>query len=162
MRRWDIFCTVIDNFGDIGTCWRLARQLAEEHQAEVRMWVDRLESFSCLCPSVSRNAASQQVGLIEVRRWDADFTGEDAANVAIADVVVEAFGCELPTVYIEAMARREKPPVWINLEYLSAEAWVDDCHLLTSPHARLPLTKHFFFPGFTEKTGGLLRERGLV
>jgi hypothetical protein len=22
--HWDIFCRVIDNFGDIGVCWRLA------------------------------------------------------------------------------------------------------------------------------------------
>ncbi|MBC8113079.1 MAG: elongation factor P maturation arginine rhamnosyltransferase EarP, partial [Candidatus Saccharimonas sp.] len=60
---------------------------------------------------------------------------------------------------IAAMAGRAVVPVWINLEYLSAEAWVDDCHLLPSPHPRWPLTKYFFFPGFTSKTGGLLRER---
>jgi uncharacterized repeat protein (TIGR03837 family) len=79
----------------------------------------------------------------------------------VADVVIEAFACELPTSYVAAMAQRSAAPVWINLEYLSAEAWVDDCHLLTSPHPTWPLTKHFFFPGFTAKTGGLLRERDL-
>ena len=40
--RWDIFCSVVDNFGDIGVCWRLARQLAAEHAANVRLWVDDL------------------------------------------------------------------------------------------------------------------------
>ncbi len=60
------------------------------------------------------------------------------------------------------MARRAKAPLWINLEYLSAETWVEECHLLTSPQAGLPLTKYFFFPGFTSKTGGLLQERGLL
>ena len=25
---WDIFCQVIDNHGDVGVCWRLARELA--------------------------------------------------------------------------------------------------------------------------------------
>jgi uncharacterized repeat protein (TIGR03837 family) len=29
-------------------------------------------------------------------------------------------------------------------------------------HPRLKLTKHFFFPGYTGKTGGLLREAGLL
>jgi uncharacterized repeat protein (TIGR03837 family) len=29
-------------------------------------------------------------------------------------------------------------------------------------HPRLPLTKHFFFPGFTDHTGGLLCEDGLI
>ena len=28
---WDVFCKVIDDLGDIGVCWRLARQLAGEH-----------------------------------------------------------------------------------------------------------------------------------
>jgi len=60
------------------------------------------------------------------------------------------------------MAARSPRPVWINLEYLSAESWVDGCHGLPSPHPGLPLVKHFFFPGFTSVTGGLLRESGLT
>ena len=77
----------------------------------------------------------------------------------VADVVIEAFACELPPAYIEAMTTRATPPVWLNLEYLSAEAWVAGCHLMSSPDPRLPLVKHFFFPGFGPGTGGLLRER---
>ena len=157
MRRWDIFCRVIDNFGDIGTCWRLAQQLADEHEADVRLWVDNLDSFACLCPDISTVAVEQHVGPIEVRLWQADFPIVD-----VAGVVIEAFACELPATYVAAMAQRAVAPVWINLEYLSAEAWVEDCHLLTSPHPRLPLTKYFFFPGFTARTGGLLRERDLL
>ena len=154
MRRWDIFCRVVDNLGDIGTCWRLARQLADEHKADVRLWIDKLESFACLSPSISIDALAQQVGPIEVRHWPPDFP-----TVDVADVVIEAFACELPETYIAAMAGRAVAPVWINLEYLSAEVWVEDCHLLPSPHPRWPLTKYFFFPGFTSQTGGLLRER---
>lgn len=157
MPRWDIFCRVVDNYGDIGVCWRLVQQLADEHGADVRLWVDHLESFARLCPSISPLLAEQHVGPIEIRHWPADFLTVDAA-----DIVIEAFACELPATYIAAMARRAVPPVWINLEYLSAESWVDDCHLLTSPHPELPLTKHFFFPGFTSKTGGLLRKKNLL
>jgi uncharacterized repeat protein (TIGR03837 family) len=76
-------------------------------------------------------------------------------------VVVEAFACELPANYLQAMVRRSKPPRWINLEYLTAECWAEDCHGLASPHPSLPLVKHFFFPGFTLKTGRLLREADL-
>lgn len=79
-----------------------------------------------------------------------------------AGLVIEAFACELPPAYIEAMAALTPPPVWINLEYLSAEPWVERCHKLPSPHPRLPLTKYFFFPGFTKQTGGLLREHDLL
>jgi uncharacterized repeat protein (TIGR03837 family) len=80
----------------------------------------------------------------------------------VADVVVETFGCDPPEAYVKAMAERAAKPRWINLEYLSAEDWVEGSHALPSPHPRLPLTKHYFFPGFTPRTGGLLRERSLI
>ena len=80
----------------------------------------------------------------------------------VADVVVETFGCDPPEAYVLAMAERERKPRWINLEYLSAEEWVEGSHALPSPNPRLPLVKHFFFPGFTRKTGGLLREESLL
>jgi uncharacterized repeat protein (TIGR03837 family) len=55
--------------------------------------------------------------------------------------------------------------LWINLEYLSAESYVARCHTLPSPVMQGPgkgLTKHFFYPGFTPDTGGLLREPDLL
>jgi uncharacterized repeat protein (TIGR03837 family) len=157
MWRWDIFCRVVDNYGDIGTCWRLARQLANEHKAHVRLWVDRLQSFSQFCQAVSADADEQCVDGIEIRRWRSDFP-----NVEAADVVIEAFACELPDSYVAAMVRRTESPVWINLEYLSAESWVEGCHCLPSLGTKGPLAKHFFFPGFTSQTGGLLLERDLL
>ncbi|MGQ0578723.1 MAG: elongation factor P maturation arginine rhamnosyltransferase EarP [Betaproteobacteria bacterium] len=155
--RWDIFCNVIDNLGDIGVSWRLARQLAAEHGAPVRLWVDDLATFAQLAPALDPAADVQWLGGIEVRRWSLPFEA-----VEPADVVVETFGCELPASFVEAMAARARPPVWINLEYLSAESWVGGCHGLPSPHPRLPLTKFFFFPGFDSTTGGLLIEEGLA
>jgi uncharacterized repeat protein (TIGR03837 family) len=79
----------------------------------------------------------------------------------VADIVIEFFACDIPPGYIAAMAQRPERPVWLNLEGLSAEEWVEGCHGLPSKHPRLPLTKYFFFPGFTEKTGGLLYEKDL-
>ncbi|MGD9787864.1 MAG: elongation factor P maturation arginine rhamnosyltransferase EarP [Sulfuricellaceae bacterium] len=154
--RWDIFCTVVDNYGDIGVCWRLARQLAVEHGYRVRLWVDDLASFQRLCPGLDPARERQLAEGVEVRHWAADFP-----VVEPADVVVEAFACHLPERYVADMAARKSKPLWVNLEYLSAEDWVEDCHGLASPHPRLPLTKYFFFPGFTPATGGLLQERGL-
>jgi uncharacterized repeat protein (TIGR03837 family) len=77
------------------------------------------------------------------------------------DIVVEAFGCNLPESFLRAMASRNVVPVWLNLEYLSAEAWIEGCHRLSSRHTSLRLTRFFFFPGFSAKTGGLLREPDL-
>ena len=157
-RQWDIFCAVVDNYGDIGVCWRLARQLAAEYDCSVRLWVDDLVPLTRLCPAASDDAEQQMVAGVEVRTWRQPFP-----DVQAADVVIEAFACELPENYLVAMAARQDQglplPLWLNLEYLSAEDWVEGCHRMTSPHPRLPLTKHFFFPGFSPRTGGLLREQ---
>lgn len=152
----DIFCHVIDNFGDVGVCWRLARQLAREHGLAVRLWVDRLEALAAICPAIDQRLPVQDADGIEVRHWHADFP-----QLVPGDLVIEAFACRLPDTFVAAMAARDRPPVWINLDYLSAENWVEGCHALPSPHPTLPLVKYFFFPGFTEATGGLLRERDL-
>ncbi len=152
--RCDVFCNVIDNYGDIGVCWRLARQLANEHDLQVRLWIDDLSSFAKLCPELDATRERQSWQGVEVRHWQHSFP-----DVQPADLVIEAFACKLPESYITAMSAKT---VWINLEHLSAEDWVADCHCLPSPRPDLPLTKYFFFPGFTRQTGGLLLERDLL
>ncbi len=158
-RTLDLFCRVVDNFGDIGICWRLARQLRHEHGVAVTLWVDDLRSFQRICLDVVPGAEVQQLAGVTVRHWrdqEGVFSADD-----VADIVIEFFACDIPPGYIAAMAQCNPRPVWINLEGLSAEEWVEGCHTLPSPHPRLPLTKHFFFPGFTDKTGGLLHESSL-
>lgn len=156
-RRWDVFCRVVDHFGDIGVSWRLARTLAHDHGAQVRLWVDDLDTFHGLWRDVDPTRDVQRVDDIDVRRWTDAGPWTDPA-----DVVVEAFGSRTPDAYVAAMAARTPRPAWINLEYLTAESWIDDCHGLGSPHPALPLTKHFFFPGFVRESGGLIEERGLA
>lgn len=169
---WDIFCCVVDNFGDIGVTWRLARQLkqegalpAQESEVQVRLWVDDLASFARICPGLDPALESQWVDGIHIQHWHETLP----ADTIPARVVIEAFACELPTPFIERMASQPRPPCWLNLEYLSAESWVEDCHGLASPQrlesqslGSLSLNKYFFFPGFTARTGGLLCERGLI
>lgn len=157
MRTWDLFCTVVDNYGDIGVAWRLARGLAREHGLAVRLWVDDLRTFQRIWPAVSLDADQQVCEGVTVCAWRTPF----AATVP-AQVVIEAFGCALPESYLVAMSEQSPPPVWINLEYLSAESWVAAHHGLPSPHPRLSLTKYFFFPGYTPDTGGLLAEADLA
>ena len=156
--RWDIFCAVVDNYGDLGVAWRLARQIAREHGFGVRLWVDDLPLLARLAPELDPAKLAQTVHGVDVRVWDGRGAGEAADP---AEVVVEAFGCGLPAGYLAAMAARARQPVWINLEYLSAESWIETCHGLASRHPTLPLTRYFFFPGFTAESGGLLRERDL-
>ncbi|MBF8694130.1 elongation factor P maturation arginine rhamnosyltransferase EarP [Pseudomonas fulva] len=153
---WDIFCSVVDNYGDIGVTWRLARQLVAEHEVAVRLWVDDLNVFVPMCPGADATAAQQWLRGVEVRQWSPTWV-----PVEPGDVVIGAFACQLPDAFVQAMRARNHPPVWLNLEYLSAEPWVEGCHGLPSPQPN-GLRKVFFFPGFTEKTGGLLREHDLL
>ncbi|MFM5378239.1 elongation factor P maturation arginine rhamnosyltransferase EarP [Aeromonas dhakensis] len=169
---WDIFCCVVDNFGDIGVTWRLARQLkqegalpAQESEVQVRLWVDDLASFARICPGLDPALDGQWVDGIHIQHWHNTLP----ADTIPARVVIEAFACELPAPFVAKMATQPSPPCWLNLEYLSAESWVEDCHGLASPQrlesqslGSLSLNKYFFFPGFTARTGGLLCERGLI
>ena len=156
-QRFDIFCKVVDNFGDAGVSWRLARQLVREHDIAVTLWIDALASLTKIASDVDGMRDDQLQAGVRVRHWRDPF-----ARFELPDVVVEAFGCGLPQAYLDAMAATSRPPVWINLEYLSAEPWVESAHGLPSPQPRRPLTRYFFFPGFTARTGGLLREAGLT
>ncbi len=158
--RWDIFCSVVDNFGDIGICWRLARQLAAEHGLQVRLWVDDLASFRRINPDIDPQSPLQHSRGVEVRLWSTPFP--PVTPEAVADVVIDTFACTLPEPYLAAMAARPQAPRWVTVEHLSAEDWVAGCHGLASPQPSLPLLRHFFFPGFVRGTGGLLRERGLL
>ncbi len=203
---WDIFCTVIDNFGDIGVTWRLARQLAVEHGVRVRLWVDDLAAFQRIWPVVdptlavqwvpagpvpcliSRESAHSEIKgsegdsptggpgcdgqippsppfskggerwetTVEVRRWTTPLP-----ELEPGEVVIEALACNLPEGFVARMAAREPRPVWLNLEYLTAEDWAKGVHGLPSPHPCLPLTKYFFMPGYGPESGGLTREAGL-
>ncbi len=155
--RWDIFCRVVDNFGDVGVSWRLARQVAREHGKRVRLWLDDLTVLHKLRPDLDTAYDLQTIDGVEVARLSEPFVVDE-----IADVVVETFGCDPPEPYVLAMAAMTGKPRWINLEYLSAETWIEESHALPSPHPRLPLVKHYFFPGFTPRPGGLLREAGLL
>lgn len=142
----DLFCQVIDNYGDIGVCWRLAQQLSAHHP--VRLIVDDLAAFARIEPRIDAQQQKQQINGIQVILWN------QTTQLVPATLVIEAFGCDLPTEYIAAMPQHTE--LWLNLEYLSAESWVEELHLMPSPQAN-GISKYFFFPGFSPKTGGLLR-----
>ena len=159
---WDIFCRVIDNFGDIGVCWRLSADLAGRGHA-VRLWVDDPSPLSWMAPAALQGGLSP----VEVRPWGA--AEQVDSTLPPADVWVEAFGCDIPQSFVGHRFATGSPPhpllAWINLEYLSAEPYAERCHRLPSPiqqGAAQGFSKYFFYPGFTSATGGLLREPGLL
>ena len=165
---WDVFCRVIDNFGDLGVCWRLSADLAGRGH-RVRLWVDDASALQWMAPG----ALQGEWPRVQVLRWDQAQDTPSLVTPAPADVWIEGFGCEIAPEFIAVRANSTWAtglndlnfPVWINLEYLSAEAYVERAHALPSPVMQGPAaghTKYFFYPGFTQGTGGLLREPGLL
>ncbi len=187
----ELLCKVVDNLGDAGVCARLARQLADEYGCAVRLWTDQPELLSRFLLHPPSDSHSRESGNPEsvaimpssialLPSMDSRFRGNDYesdfrnADIIIllwpttfpllstpGDMVIEAFACGTPPELIAAMKAAPVPPLWVNLEYLSAEEWVDDCHGRISLHPS-GLKQVFFFPGFTDRTGGLLRERSLL
>lgn len=160
---WDVFCHVVDNLGDLGVCWRLSTELVRRGH-RVRLWVDQPDPLRWMAPG----ALEGHHPGVTVMAWTSDLTPAQCDRLSPADVWIETFGCDPPPAMIDSLARRiasgDPPPVWINLEYLSAESYVERSHRLPSPVMSGPLkglTKWFFYPGFTAATGGLLREPDL-
>ena len=166
---WDIFCRVIDNHGDLGVCWRLSCDLAARGQ-QVRLWVDDASALHWM----ASGALQGEVPDVRVLPWTQPIDPALLASLPASNVWVEAFGCEIAPEFIAACACPSSAggrfdstsmPTWINLEYLSAEPWVERMHALPSPVQHGPAagrTKWFFYPGFTPHTGGLLREQDLA
>jgi uncharacterized repeat protein (TIGR03837 family) len=165
--RWDVFCRLVDNFGDIGVCWRLCADLGARGHA-VRLWVDDTAPLRWMASGALEGSWPG----VQVLDWERSKDAALLASLAPADVWVEGFGCEIATEFVAASAYSTRAkgqfeyeqPVWINLEYLSAERYVEQSHGLASPVMRGPAkgwTKYFFYPGFSTRTGGLLREPDL-
>lgn len=154
-KHWDIFCKIVDNYGDIGVCWRLSQQLANEFSIYVRLFIDDVHVAQKIIPNLDINKPQQIINQVQI--WQSSIASQ--ISIDEVDVVIETFGCELPAQYLQQMSSET---LWINLEYLSAEKWVSDFHAKPSKHPTLPLTKYYFFPGFVEDTGGLIRERDLI
>ncbi|MGT2489786.1 elongation factor P maturation arginine rhamnosyltransferase EarP [Cupriavidus basilensis] len=164
IRSWDIFCTVIDNFGDIGVCWRLARQLAQEAwprrtplggrsppalRALPRPRYRRAPAGACWRDDPSWRRLDQESAQESTARF---------AGVTPHDAVIEAFACDLPGAIPCRHGRARAKAGMAQPRIPQRRALGERHHGMASPHPRLPLVKHFFFPGFEPGTGGVLRE----
>lgn len=149
--RCDIFCRVIDNFGDAGVCWRLAKALQAELHWRVHLWIDRpqlIERFEQL--PLTESAPKLHPWAETTVPW---------SQAKSPDILIEAFGCAVPEQVLDAMEQATSTPIWLNLEYFSCEPWVDRCHGLASPQTGRNLKKFVFIPGLSEHSGGILAEK---
>ncbi|MBU6189766.1 MAG: elongation factor P maturation arginine rhamnosyltransferase EarP [Betaproteobacteria bacterium] len=165
IRIW-ILCQVVDNFGDAGVTWRLARALAATGNFEPTLVIDQPATLSAIEPRLTAPAIAVGPGTPPIASIDGvhifaraqiEYTPSDR----LPDVIVSAFGCEPPTWLRTRLAGGPRRPLWLQLEYLSAEDWIENCHGLVSIKPADAAREYFLYPGFTERSAGLLREPGL-
>lgn len=154
LKTLDIFCEIIDNYGDIGVVYRTAKELQKIFpKSKIRVFLNRLDEFKKINSQVL-DLPSQNIDGIEYITFD--YLRDNANELLTAQVIIEAFGCQIPEEYMEIAY--DNSELLINLEYLSAEDWIEDFHLQSSPLGRGKLKKVFFMPGFTEKSGGVIAD----
>jgi len=153
-----LYCTVIDNFGDVGVCWRLARQLAHEYDLTVNLWIDDWKAARQLIGVLPEAEIAHEILGVRVHPWSQAKVDEDCTG----DVLIEGFGCTLPKATLAQLKARDPKPLWIDLEYFSAETWVTDFHLRSGYDAEGGTARWMFIPGVQEHSGGLIRERDLL
>lgn len=162
----DILCKVVDNYGDIGFVYRLARSLSERPDPpRLRLVVDDLAAFALLDPAVDPRLARQVVHGWELFRWREDGEGLAAAGTATAAfrarrprILLECFACGRPD-WLEAIlfeSGTEEACLIVDIEHLTAEAYADDFHRMPSLTRSPFVKKSIFLPGFTAATGGLV------
>jgi hypothetical protein len=159
-----ILCKVVDNFGDIGVVYRLAKQLKTINpENQINLVVDNLSSFQKICSSVNINAERQELEGLVVYDWKAEafchheFSRNDGE---LMPVILECFQCGRPD-WMERILFEEKLQRTVHIimiDYLTAEQYAEDFHCLQSLTRSAKVQKVNFMPGFTERTGGLVIE----
>ncbi len=148
-----VFVRVIDNWGDVGVGWRLCMQLACSFPWRVRLWIDDVAALGKLVLAAEL-AAVQDAVMVE--KWsDDDSVSLRLAQLADPVMVIETFGCDLPSPVLRRMQQCQ--PLWLNWEYLTAEDWAVDLQAMPSLQGN-GLAKYFWFMGIDQQSGGLLRE----
>lgn len=156
----DIFCHVIDNYGDAGVVYRFAKELKKTHpQCCIRVFIDKLETLHSIIPVINPKKTVQQYQSVTFIDSSA-LSAQDIAVLGVADIMVEAFACEIPQQIMDTAIFKSK--LIVNLEYLSAEDWVEGYHLKESLLNNGTAKKIFFMPGFTTQTGGIILNSDLL
>lgn len=153
IKSLDIFCEIIDNFGDIGVVYRLAKELKNLYgdRVEIRVFLNRVDEFISINKKAKLVEYQEIDGIIYITN---EYLAKNICTFSPANVIIEAFGCNILEEYLERA--KVESSLLINLEYLSGEDWIEDIHLMESPLGAPKLKKYFFMPGFTEKTGGVI------
>lgn len=171
-----ILCKVVDNFGDIGFVYRLAKNLRKINpHYEIRLVVNDLNSFQKIAPKIKLNSAEQNFCGMKIFDSNAEEICKAEFLKNPPGVILECFQCGRPNWLDEILfasqsqnklthleANGEKFFQIINIDYLTAEDYAEEFHCLKSATRSAFVKKVNFMPGFTAKTGGLILDEPFI
>lgn len=160
-----VLCKVVDNFGDIGVVFRLCRALSElKKNLEIRLVVSNLDSFAKISKGIDSAKTFQEFRGWKVFDWNDNALCKKEFSKNPPEFILECFQCGRPE-WLEELLFSPQFNLNIqivNVEYLTAESWADDFHLLKSGTRSAKIKKINFMPGFTKKTGGLILDKNFM
>lgn len=161
---YNIFCKVIDNYGDFGICFRLAKQLVSEYHKKVILWVDNeiiLQKFLLVNNKEIQQINSKYNQNLMFKVWtklNIINSLNNSKNINNS-IIIEAFCCDLDCELLDYINKENSNTIIISLDYLGLEKWILDCHLLPSFLSNYKyIKKYFFFPSYLQNSGGLICE----
>lgn len=160
-----VLCKVVDNFGDIGVVFRLCRALSElKKNLEIRLVVSNLDSFAKISKGIDSSKTFQEFRGWKVFDWNDNALCKKEFSKNPPEFILECFQCGRPE-WLEELLFSPQFNLnvqIVNVEYLTAESWADDFHLLKSGTRSAKIKKINFMPGFTKKTGGLILDKNFM
>ncbi len=157
-----VLCDVVENYGDIGVVYRLARALSEiDYDIKLNIVVNNLNSFSQMAPGINPSLAIQEYKGWTVLDWNDSNLCTEYFSKNHPRIILQCFQCIRPEWLEDLLFDKERKITKeiihiVNVEYLTAEEWADGFHLLKSATRSEFVKKRNFMPGFTSKTGGLI------
>lgn len=158
-----ILCKVVDNFGDVGVMYRMAKQLlvVNSDALKINIVIDDLVSFNKINSKIDSKKDFQQIDGLNIYNWNnyelclKHFSENDGEKLS---VILELFQCGRPQWLDKILFedKLERTVQIIMIDYLTAEKYAEDFHCLQSLTRSAKVQKVNFMPGFTEKTGGLI------
>lgn len=170
-----LLCRVVDNFGDIGFVFRLAKSITEKSpETKITLICSDLKSFSLMENKIQ---ADMKIQTVEYKKssWlvlDWNLCEDDLKELKSGKwnfddnfpLILECFQCGRPLWLEEILFCNENNKIHhiLNIEYLTAEDYAEDFHLLKSYTRSSNVKKVFFMPGFTPKTAGLVIDENFL
>ncbi|MDD5455967.1 MAG: elongation factor P maturation arginine rhamnosyltransferase EarP [Candidatus Margulisbacteria bacterium] len=154
----DIFCQVVDNYGDAGYSYRLARALKlHRTDRQVRLFINELHTLAQLLPELDVTRAQQNIEGVDIIIIN-DQLVKRIQHLQFASLIIESLSSPVPEVFRKQVYSQSQ--LIFILEHLTAEPAFEAMHGLSAPTG-YDIPRYLIAQGLTAKSAGILIEANL-